>query len=47
MTDIDRINLLEKKVKNLQTINYLRFGFLVLSLLGVTAYVMNELKKKK
>ena len=47
MTDIERINLLEKKVKNLQTINYLRFGFLVLSLLGVTAYVMQELKKKK
>jgi hypothetical protein len=47
MTDIDRINLLEKKVKNLQTINYLRFAFLGLSLLGVTAYVVRELKRKK
>jgi hypothetical protein len=47
MTDLERIKLLERKVKNLQTINYLRFGFLALSLLGVTAYVMNELKRKK
>jgi hypothetical protein len=47
MTEKERLDLLEKKVKNLQTINYLRFAFLGLSLLGVTAYVMKELKRKK
>ena len=47
MTDKDRLILLERKVKNLQTINYLRFGFLALGLLGVTGYLMNEIKKAK
>lgn len=47
MTDKERLIVLERKVKNLQTINYLRFGVLVLGLLGVTGYLMNEIKKSK
>lgn len=47
MTEQERLQLLEKKVKNLQTINYIRFTILALGLLGITGYVLNEFKKKK
>jgi hypothetical protein len=47
MTDQERISLLEKKVKNLQYVNYVRFTLLALGFLGVTGYILNELKKKK
>ena len=47
MTDQERLILLEKKVKNLQYINYVRFTFLALGFLGVTGYILNELKKKR
>jgi len=36
-TDKERIEDLERKVKNLQTINYIRFGLLALGLMGVGA----------
>lgn len=45
MTDQQRIDALEKKVKNLQYINYVRFSILALSLLGVTGYFMSKFKK--
>jgi hypothetical protein len=47
MTEQERLTLLEKKVKNLQTINYIRFTLLALAFFGVTGYILNELKKKK
>jgi hypothetical protein len=45
MNDAERISNLEKKVKTLEHINYVRFAILALSLLGVTGYVMSHLKK--
>jgi len=46
-TDEERISLLEKKVKQLQYINYIRFGIVVLGFIGVTSIFMNEIKKLK
>ena len=46
MTDQERLTLLEKKVKNLQYVNYFRFTLLALGFLGVTGYVLNEFWKK-
>jgi hypothetical protein len=47
MTEQERLTLLEKKVRNLQTINYIRFTLLALGFLGITGYVLNEFKKRK
>lgn len=47
MNEQERLNLLEKKVKRLQYVNYVRFGILVLTFLGVTAVIFDKLKKIK
>jgi hypothetical protein len=46
-TNEERIALLEKKVKRLQYINYIKFGIVVLGFIGVTTILMNEIKKIK
>lgn len=45
MTETERIAKLEKKVRTLEHINYVRFAWMALGLLGVTAYVWTKIKK--
>lgn len=45
MTTEEKVAQLDKKVKRLEYINYIRFGILLLSLFGATAVIMAKIKK--
>jgi hypothetical protein len=47
MNNEDRIIKLEKKVKTLETINFIRFTLIVLTFVGLTAYFTDKLKTVK
>jgi hypothetical protein len=47
MTEQERLERLEKQVKRLQLVNYLRFAVVVLGLIGVTSWGMKKLKSLK
>tara|TARA_R110000868_G_scaffold167297_1_gene401570 strand:- start:1003 stop:1167 length:165 start_codon:yes stop_codon:yes gene_type:complete len=47
MTEQERIDRLEKNVKQLKLVNYIRFAIVVLGLIGVTSWGLKKIKALK
>ena len=47
MEDSERISQLEKKVKRIEIVEFIRFSLIVLGFIGLTTIFMNKLKKLK